>query len=122
MTRPGKTAIVTGGAGFIGGHMVDLLLARGYRVRAIDNLTGGREANVAQHSNNPDFTFSATDIRDYKSGDPLFRGVDYVFHFAGIGDIVPSIERPMEYLSANVQGTVHMLECARHARVTKFVY
>jgi UDP-glucose 4-epimerase len=45
-----------------------------------------------------------------------------VFHFAGIGDIVPSIERPLEYMSTNVQGTVHMLECARHARVKKFVY
>src|SRR5262249_24063021 len=60
--------------------------------------------------------------RDYQPGDPLFREVDYVFHFAGIGDIVPSIERPMEYMSANVQGTVHMLECARHACVKKFVY
>jgi UDP-glucose 4-epimerase len=48
--------------------------------------------------------------------------VDYVFHFAGIGDIVPSIERPMEYMSTNVQGTVHMLECARAAGIRKFVY
>ncbi|HTP94194.1 MAG TPA: GDP-mannose 4,6-dehydratase [Xanthobacteraceae bacterium] len=115
-------AIVTGGAGFIGSHMVDLLLAHGYRVRVIDNLIGGREANVAHHRNNPDFTFAPSDIRDYAPGHPLFDGADYVFHFAGIGDIVPSIERPTEYMSANVQGTVHMLECAREARVKKFVY
>jgi len=115
-------AIVTGGAGFIGSHMVDLLLAHGYRVRVIDNLIGGREANVAHHRNNPDFTFAPSDIRDYAPGHPLFEGADYVFHFAGIGDIVPSIERPTEYMSANVQGTVHMLECAREARVKKFVY
>jgi UDP-glucose 4-epimerase len=117
-----KTAIVTGGAGFIGSHMVDLLLDRGYEVRVIDNLVGGREANVAHHKDNPRFTFRASDVRDYQPGDSLFEGVDYVFHFAGIGDIVPSIERPMEYMSANVQGTVHMLECARHAGVKKFVY
>jgi UDP-glucose 4-epimerase len=117
-----RTAVVTGGAGFIGSHRVDVLLDRGFKVRVIDNLVGGREANVAHHKNNPDFTFAASDIRDHAAGDPLFAGVDYVIHFAGIGDIVPSIERPMEYMSTNVQGTVHMLECARHAGVKKFVY
>jgi UDP-glucose 4-epimerase len=122
MTVARRTAIVTGGAGFIGSHMVDLLLARGMKVRVIDNLVGGREANIAHHRDNPDFTFAESDIRDYQPGAPLFQGVDYVFHFAGIGDIVPSIERPLQYMSANVQGTVHMLECARHAGVRKFVY
>jgi UDP-glucose 4-epimerase len=62
------------------------------------------------------------DIRSYAPDDALFSGARYAFHFAGIGDIVPSIERPAEYMSANVQGTVHMLECARHARIDKFVY
>jgi len=115
-------AVVTGGAGFIGSHMVDLLLARGYQVRVIDNLVGGREDNIAQHRGNRDFTFAPSDIRDYQPGHALFAGASCVFHFAGIGDIVPSIERPMEYMSANVQGTVHMLECAREAGVKKFVY
>jgi UDP-glucose 4-epimerase len=117
-----KIAVVTGGAGFIGSHMVDLLVARGYAVHVIDSLVGGREANIAQHKGNPDVVFAAADIRSYEPGNPLFDGVDYVFHFAGIGDIVPSIERPMEYMSVNVQGTVHMLECARAAGVKKFVY
>jgi UDP-glucose 4-epimerase len=117
-----QTAIVTGGAGFIGSHMVDLLVERGYAVRVIDNLVGGREANIAQHKGNPDVVFVASDIRACEPGSPLFDGVDHVFHFAGIGDIVPSIERPMEYMSVNVQGTVHMLECARAAGVKKFVY
>jgi UDP-glucose 4-epimerase len=66
--------------------------------------------------------FEAADIRAYQPGHSLFADVDHVFHFAGIGDIVPSIERPLEYMSVNVQGTVHMLECARHAGVQKFVY
>ena len=115
-------AVVTGGAGFIGSHMVDLLLARGYAVRAIDNLVGGRVENVAQHGANPDFVLEARDIRTCEPGDSFFSGARYVFHFAGVGDIVPSIEHPMEYMSANVQGTVHALECARFAQVAKFVY
>jgi UDP-glucose 4-epimerase len=115
-------AVVTGGAGFIGSHMVDLLLDRGYEVRVIDNLVGGREANLAHHRNNAHLVAEFRDIRDYEPGDRLFSGVRYVFHFAGIGDIVPSIEKPVEYLSANVQGTVKMLECARRAGVQKFVY
>jgi UDP-glucose 4-epimerase len=116
------TAIVTGGAGFIGSHMVDLLMARDYEVRVIDNLVGGREANLEHHRKDARLKFENRDIRSYQSGDALFEGVDRVFHFAGIGDIVPSIERPMEYMSANVQGTVHMLECARAATIKKFVY
>jgi len=115
-------AVVTGGAGFIGSHMVDLLLERGYAVRVIDNLVGGREQNLAHRASNPDLAFDRRDVRSYSPGDPLFKGARYVFHFAGIGDIVPSIERPLEYLSANVQGTVHMLECAREARARKIVY
>ncbi len=115
-------AVVTGGAGFIGSHMVDLLAERGFEVRVIDNLAGGREANLAQHKANPDVTFRRGDIRALSPGDPLFDGARYVFHFAGIGDIVPSIERPLDYLSVNVLGTAHVLECARRARVAKFVY
>lgn len=119
-TRP--VAIVTGGAGFIGSHMVDVLVERGFSVRAIDNLIGGREENLAQHRNNPDVVLDKRDVRSYAPDDALFQGARFVFHFAGIGDIVPSIERPLEYMSANVLGTAHMLECARHARVEKFVY
>src|SRR5580700_7990512 len=117
-----QVGVVTGGAGFIGSHMVDLLIERGLAVRAIDNLAGGRRENLAQHASNPDFVLEERDVRSYEPGDPLFRGANCVFHFAGIGDIVPSIERPVEYMSANVQGTVRMLECARRAQVSKFVY
>jgi len=115
-------AVVTGGAGFIGSHMVDLLVGRDFAVRVIDNLVGGNEANIAHHGANAAVSFARTDIRNVEPGDPLFADVDYVFHFAGIGDIVPSIERPLEYMSVNVQGTVHMLECARRAGAKKFVY
>ncbi len=115
-------AIVTGGAGFIGSHMVDLLLARGFRVRVIDSLVGGREANLAHHASDPRLTFERRDIRGVEATDPLFAGARYLFHFAGIGDIVPSIERPTEYMDVNVQGTVRMLEGARAGGLEKFVY
>jgi UDP-glucose 4-epimerase len=102
--------------------MVDLLVERGFAVRVIDNLSGGRIDNIAHHRSNPLFNIEERDIRSYKPGDSFFRDAKYVFHFAGIGDIVPSIERPSEYMSTNVQGTVQMLECARNASVSKFVY
>ena len=117
-----KIAVVTGGAGFIGSHMVDLLLAEGYRVNVIDNLVGGRLDNLAHHKGNSNLVFTKQDCRDLQPGDPLFQGAEFVIHFAGIGDIVPSIERPVDYLSANVMGTVGALEAARVAKVKKFVY
>jgi UDP-glucose 4-epimerase len=117
-----RAAVVTGGAGFIGSHMVELLMGKGFDVRVIDNMTGGREANVARYQGDPKFKLVVKDIRDLAPGEPAFDGADYVFHFAGIGDIVPSIERPAEYMSVNVQGTVAVLEAARAAKVKKLVY
>ncbi len=114
--------VVTGGAGFIGSHTVDLLVNEGFEVRVIDNLVGGRLANLEQHKSNPKVVFEQSDIRSIKPDSPLFKGAKYVFHFAGIGDIVPSIENPAEYMSANVQGTVSILEASRFANVEKFVY
>lgn len=117
-----KIAIVTGGAGFIGSHMVDLLLDRDYKVRVIDNLTGGRESNLSRIKDKAVCEFYHEDIRVLKPDSPIFAGASYVFHFAGIGDIVPSIEKPIEYMSTNGQGTVHVLECARYSGIEKFVY
>jgi len=120
VTAPTPVAVVTGGAGFIGSHMVDLLVTNGYRVRVLDNLTGGRAANIGHHDGT--VTLDERDIRSLAPNDTLFAGVSHLFHFAGIGDIVPSIEHPLDYMSVNVQGTVQMLEAARFAEVKKFVY
>jgi UDP-glucose 4-epimerase len=117
-----KLAVVTGGAGFIGSHMVDLLLAEGCRVHVIDNLTGGRLQNLDGHKENKNLVVEVRDIRKIEAEDPLFRDAHYVFHFAGIGDLVPSIEQPVDYVSTNTMGTVRVLEAARHAGVKKFVY
>lgn len=117
-----RVAVVTGGAGFIGSHMVDRLLDEGFRVHVIDNLVGGRLENLAHREGDENLRVEVRDIRELAAGDSLFSEAEYVFHFAGIGDIVPSIDHPVDYLSTNVMGTVKVLECARHAAVRKLVY
>ena len=117
-----KIALVTGGAGFIGSHMVDLLLSKKYKVRVIDNLIGGHKKNLSHHKNNPNLKFNKFDICKLKPNNKFFKNVDYVFHFAGIGDIVPSIENPIKYMMTNTQGTINVLESARYAKVKKFIY
>lgn len=121
-----RKAIVTGGAGFIGSHMVDLLLNEGFEVRVIDNLSGGHRNNIEHHIDNDCFSLEVLDILSLDPADEkcknIFKDVDYVFHFAGVGDIVPSIEQPIKYMATNVQGTVRVLECARAANIKKFVY
>jgi len=119
---PKPIAVVTGGAGFIGSHMVDLLRAKNFRVRVIDNLVGGSERNLAHHGSDPELDLDTRDIREVSATDAVFQGAKYVFHFAGIGDIVPSIENPAEYMSVNTQGTVSILEAARNAGVKKLIY
>ena len=116
-----KIAIVTGGAGFIGSHMVDFLLKKNFKVRVIDNFSGGHKKNLAQHKNNPLLQIHKLNILDLKD-EKIFKHVDYVFHFAGIGDIVPSIEKPKQYMDVNVQGTINILELCRNTNLKKFVY
>ncbi|MEM7060130.1 MAG: NAD-dependent epimerase/dehydratase family protein [Pseudomonadota bacterium] len=120
MTKP--TLLVTGGAGFIGSHLVDVALSDGYAVRVIDSLVGGHERNLAHHGNNQDLSFEKADIRDLDADAAIFKGVKSIVHYAGIGDIVPSIEQPVDYMDTNIQGTVKVLEGARVAGVEKFVY
>src|SRR5436190_15150880 len=100
MSAPGL-AVVTGGAGFIGSHMVDLLIQEGFRVHVIDNLTGGRLDNLEHLKGEAKLAVEIRDVRELAANDILFKDAEHVFHFAGIGDIVPSIERPVDYLSVN---------------------
>jgi UDP-glucose 4-epimerase len=117
-----RRAIVTGGCGFIGSHMVDLLLARGFQVAVIDNLKTGRLSNLEHHRANPQLEVHQLDMATLAPDSAVFRDTAYVFHFGGLGDIVPSIERPLEYTHANVSGTLAMLEASRQAGVGKLVY
>ena len=117
-----KKVIVTGGAGFIGSHMVDLLLLKGYKVLVIDNLSGGHKKNLSHHFKNSRLKFVKADICKISPISKLFKNIDYVFHFAGKGDIIPSIENPAEYIKTNTQGTVNILEACRYSRIKKFIY
>ncbi len=115
-------ALVTGGAGFIGSHLSELLLGQGHEVVVVDNLTSGRGSNLKTIAENPQFKLVQADIRDLPSLQPAFDGVDWVFHLAGLADIVPSIEMPSQYYSTNVTGTFNVLECARACGAQKVVY
>lgn len=115
-------ALVTGGAGFIGSHLAELLVTKGHEVIVVDNLTSGRLASLAQVESNPRFRFVNADIRDVPAMMPAFENVDWVFHLAGLADIVPSIEMPAQYFGTNVTGTFNVLECARKSGVRRFLY
>jgi UDP-glucose 4-epimerase len=114
--------LVTGGAGFIGSHLAELLLAKGHEVVVVDNLTSGRMVNLKQIASRDGFRFVNADIRDLPSIKPVFENVDWVFHLAGLADIVPSIEMPAQYFSTNVTGTFNVLECARAVEAKRVVY
>ena len=116
-----QRAIVTGGAGFIGSHLVERLIHDGYTVTVLDNFSTGRPQNLAHLVGSDRLTVHEIDIA---TGDlsPFFREAGRVFHLAALADIVPSIERPLDYHRANVDGTAQVLEAARAAGVSRFVY
>lgn len=114
--------LVTGGAGFIGSHLSERLLAAGHAVTVIDNCSTGRAANIAHLRDNPDLTFVEADIRDREAIRPAFDGAEWVFHLAALGDIVPSINMPDAYFTSNVDGTYNILTICRDAGIKRLVY
>ncbi len=117
-------ALVTGGAGFIGSHVVDHLLARGFDVTVIDNLSTGREENLHDAYTNAKnrIRFIHADISRKGEWEDAFQGRDLVFHLAALADIVPSIQKPSDYFQANVHGTLNVLEAARSYGAQRLVY
>lgn len=114
--------LVTGGAGFIGSHLVDELLKRDFLVTVLDNFSTGRTENLSQHKNNKAMILVKEDITDVDRINPYFKGIDIVFHLAALADIVPSIVNPVAYYRANVTGTMCVSEAARLSGVKKLVY
>jgi UDP-glucose 4-epimerase len=115
--------IVTGGAGFIGSHLVDRLMADGgRRVRVIDNFAIGHPRNLAHHKDDPRLEICQADIGDAGAVAKLFDGVDRIFHLAALADIVPSINAPEAYFRANVDGTFNVLQQAVQHQARRFIY
>src|SRR5713101_6369276 len=117
MAAKSRTVLVTGGAGFIGSHLVDALLERGLNVRTIDNFATGRRENL-----NPRAQLVEADIRDLESIRGAFEDVDTVFHTAALPRVPLSIEKPIETHTVNALGTLNVLMAAREAGVRRFVY
>ena len=114
--------LVTGGAGFIGSNLCEAILNMGYRVRCLDDLSTGQQANVDIFSDNPNYAFIKGDVKDLDICMKACEGVDYVLHQAAWGSVPRSIEIPLFYCANNITGTLNMLEAARQNKVKKFVY
>ncbi|KAB8036826.1 NAD-dependent epimerase/dehydratase family protein [Silvanigrella paludirubra] len=116
-----KKSIVTGGAGFIGSHLVTKLLQLGHSVLVLDNFSNGRRENLASVISNPNLLVKNVDLSEFNAIES-FDGYDNVFHLAALADIVPSIQRPLEYHKSNVDATVNVLIKSVEAKIKKFVY
>jgi UDP-glucose 4-epimerase len=114
--------LVTGGAGFIGSHLTDRLLALGRSVRVVDNMASGNLRNLAEHKSNAKLDLRVGDVADPETMAWAMEGVERVFHLAALADIVPSIQNPEGYFRSNVIGTFTTLQAARAAGVRRFVY
>jgi UDP-glucose 4-epimerase len=117
-----KKALVTGGAGFIGSHLVDKLLEEGHSVVVLDNFSTGRPENLKHQENNGNLKIIKADISDLDFIKPYFKGIDHVFHLGALADIVPSIVNPLGYYRSNVDGTFSIAEASRIQGVKKIVY
>lgn len=109
--------LVTGGAGFIGSNLVDALIKKGHEVLIIDNLSTGKRENI-----NPRAKFFELDLKNYDKIQPIFKGVDFVFHEAALPRIPLSIEKPQESNDINITGTLNVLVAARDAGVKRLIY
>jgi len=113
-------SLVTGGAGFIGSNLVDFLVKKGHEVIVLDNLSTGRLSNLSHHKKKVEII--KTDISKNINIEKYFRRVDFVFHLAGIADIVPSIENPIKYFYSNVIGTLNVLQSINKNKIKKLIY
>lgn len=115
-------SIVTGGAGFIGSHLVDALVGDGHEVIVLDNFSTGRPQNLLQVKDK--ITLINCDLSQAGTWAEHFKNCDFVFHLAALADIVPSIQNPQAYVNSNVQGSFHVMEACRRFESPrqKFVY
>ncbi len=112
-----KKAVVTGGAGFVGSHVVDALIKEGFAVSVIDDLSGGKRENV-----HADATLHVVDVRDSSAIAPIIAGSEFVFHLAALPRVQYSIDYPEETNSVNVGGTLAVLKASKDAGVKRVIY
>ena len=113
-------SLVTGGAGFIGSHLVERLVSLGHEVIVLDNFSIGRKSNLNKVKNK--IKIVKVDIAKIENIEKFFKGAQNVFHLAALADIVPSIEEPSKYFRANVNGTLNVLECSVKHKIKRFIY
>ena len=113
--------LVTGGAGFIGSNLVDQLVLKKHKVIVLDNFSTGRLSNLSQQRKK-NVRIVKIDISSNKNLDKYFKGVKYVFHLAGLADIIPSIKNPDKYFKSNVVGTLNVVQAAKKANIKKLIY
>jgi len=114
--------LVTGGAGFIGSHLVDKLLNEGFEVTVIDNLDTGRLENIAHHQEREDFHFIKGDIRDLNLVREITKDQDVVFHEAALASVILSLENPILTNDINVTGTLNLLKASIDHHVKRFIF
>ena len=112
--------LVTGGAGFIGSNLVEELVKRKYKVIVLDNFSTGRKSNLKDVRKK--INIIKSDLSKQKKLNKVLKNIDYVFHLAGLADIVPSIEKPEKYFKTNVDGTFNLLNACKNNRIKKFIY
>ncbi len=116
----GKKVLVTGGAGFIGSHIVDRLVEIGAEVCVLDNLLTGKEENIAQHSGK--IKFIQKDFRDEIAMDEALEGVEYIAHQAALRSVPQSVNRPFDYHEVNVTGTLKLFLKASQRQVKRIAF
>ena len=117
----GKKSVVTGGAGFIGSNLIDHLIKAGHKVIVLDNFVSGKRSNLSHHKNQ-NVKIIKIDISKDNNLERYFKNIDYVFHLAGLAEIIPSIKNPKKYFVNNVLGTLNVIEAAKKTKIKKLIY
>ncbi|PHQ30585.1 SDR family oxidoreductase [Leeuwenhoekiella nanhaiensis] len=118
----GMRILVTGGAGFIGSHLIDRMLNLGAQVKCLDNFSTGKHENLLSFKNHPNFELLEGDIRDFEVCKEAVKGCDSVSHQAALGSVPRSLNDPISSHAVNVSGFLNILEASRLENVKHFVY
>ena len=117
-----KKILITGGAGFIGSHLVEYYLSKKVKVLVLDNFSTGRMSNLENFKKNRNLKIINSDISKDKNLEKYLKGIEYVFHLTALADIVPSIENPTSYFNSNVVGTFKLMQAIKKNKVKKIIY